>query len=81
VKGDKQPPREHVYEGIDDKVEDLELYKERALEAVEDWAGGVGPGSWTRPARDGMTICWSPFSWDDSQNWESRRIWDSEYHK
>ncbi|GAA5898310.1 MBL fold metallo-hydrolase [Sporobolomyces salmoneus] len=65
--GNEQPPFEHVYEGIDFRVEDLELYTERALEAVEGWAGGVGPGSWTRPARDGMTICWQRS--DSSSDW------------
>ena len=38
---EQQSPWAHVYEGIDFHVEDLELWKERALEAVEEWAGGV----------------------------------------
>ncbi|GAA5996966.1 hypothetical protein JCM5350_007681 [Sporobolomyces pararoseus] len=73
-----QPPWDHVYEGIDFKVEDLELYKERALEAVEEWAGGVGPGLWSRPSRDGMTICWTDEHMKES--WSRRRVWDDEYH-
>ncbi|GAA5832809.1 hypothetical protein JCM5353_008341 [Sporobolomyces roseus] len=73
---EQQAPWAHVYEGIDFHVEDLELWKERGLEAVEEWAGGVLPGSWTRPAVDGMTICWSGSAEGSGL---SGRVWDDEY--
>ncbi|GAA5929342.1 MBL fold metallo-hydrolase [Sporobolomyces koalae] len=71
---EQQASRAHVYEGLDPRVEDLELWRERALEAVEEWAGGTLPGCWTRPACDGMTICWI-----SDRNGKDARVWDDEY--
>ncbi|GAA6044115.1 hypothetical protein JCM8097_003218 [Rhodosporidiobolus ruineniae] len=88
------PSLAHALEGFDPHVEDVELFVERALEAVEEWAGGVvldevdemsgrgRTGRWTRPAVDGMTIEWVR---DDGGRGgrefeeESGRVWDDEY--
>ncbi|GAA6059941.1 hypothetical protein JCM10212_003081 [Sporobolomyces blumeae] len=76
---EQQLPWDHVYEGLTFHVEDVELFKQRALEAIEEWAKGVLPGSWTRPASDGMTICWHTLgAFDDKTR---KRIWDNEYEK
>lgn len=74
---ERRPAFEHVYEAIDFRVDDLELWAERGLEAVEEWAGGAGPGSWTRPAADGMTVSWEQHRPETA--WSSERVWDDEY--
>ncbi|GAA5982649.1 hypothetical protein JCM11641_002323 [Rhodosporidiobolus odoratus] len=77
---EEQPPYEHVYEGWDPHLEDHELFVERALEAVEQWAGGVLPGRWCRPLRDGMTIGWERGGEDGGwRGWDNGRVWDDEY--
>ncbi|GAA6020469.1 hypothetical protein JCM10207_000013 [Rhodosporidiobolus poonsookiae] len=62
-------------DGWDPRVEDHALLVDRALEAVEEWAGGVLPGRWVRPARDGMTIEWTR----EEGEWDGGRVWDDEY--
>ncbi|TNY19007.1 beta-lactamase-like protein [Rhodotorula diobovata] len=74
---EQQAPHAHVYEGLDPAghVEDVELFVERALEAVEEWAGGVRPREerlWVRPGFDGLTI-----EWEAAEG--GTRVWDSEY--
>lgn len=94
---EQQPPAAEVYAGLEDHatVEDRELWIERALEAVEQWAGGVLPGRWVRPAVDGMVIEWeSPpeEGLDEVETlrgeagrggerggWGETRVWDDEY--
>ncbi|GAA5986872.1 hypothetical protein JCM10908_000934 [Rhodotorula pacifica] len=52
----------------------------RAFEAVEDWAGGVLPGRWVRPAFDGLTIEWE--RWGEGRSgadWSLERVKDDEY--
>ncbi|BGP20782.1 hypothetical protein JCM10213_008919 [Rhodosporidiobolus nylandii] len=79
---EQQPPWEHVMEGWDPHVEDHELFAERALEAVEQWAGGVLPGRWCRPLRDGMTIAWDRGGEEGgARGWDSGRVWDDEYEQ
>ncbi|CEQ43159.1 SPOSA6832_05053 [Sporobolomyces salmonicolor] len=74
---ERQPAAAHVYAGLDPHVEDLELFVERTLEAVEEWAGGVLPGRWVRPLVDGMTVCWERD--DDVNEWGRGRVWDDDY--
>ncbi|GAA6010385.1 hypothetical protein JCM11491_006298 [Sporobolomyces phaffii] len=78
--GDREsPPFGYVYEGINFRVDDLGVWRERALEAVEGWAGGVLPGSWTRPGVDGMTIQTMRGLSRDTDAWSRGRVWDDEY--
>ncbi|GAA5910604.1 hypothetical protein JCM5296_003818 [Sporobolomyces johnsonii] len=74
---EQQPGAADVYAGLDPRVEDRELFVERALEAVEGWAGGVLPGRWVRPLVDGMTVCCERD--DDGNEWARERVWDDEY--
>ncbi|GAA5883626.1 hypothetical protein JCM16303_004921 [Sporobolomyces ruberrimus] len=74
--GKREGSWEHVYEGIDLRQDDLKLWKERGLEVVEEWAGGVLEGSWTRPGRDGMTVSWTR----GRRGGRDDRVWDDEYH-
>ncbi|GAA6008060.1 MBL fold metallo-hydrolase [Rhodotorula paludigena] len=94
---EQQPPAAEVYAGLEShaRVEDGELWIERALEAVEQWAGGVLPGRWVRPAVDGMVIEWeSPPEGrleevealrgeagreGERGSWGETRVWDDEY--
>ncbi|GAA5875812.1 hypothetical protein JCM8547_005321 [Rhodosporidiobolus lusitaniae] len=79
---ERQSPASHVLEGLDARFEDLELFAERALEAVEDWAGGVGlEGGWVRPARDGMRIGWERDEGEGEveETEGGGRVWDDEY--
>ncbi|BGP43951.1 hypothetical protein JCM10449v2_008008 [Rhodotorula kratochvilovae] len=75
----QQAPVAHVYEGLDPDghVENVGLFVERALEAVEEWAGGVRPATWVRPGFDGLTLEWeSPAAGGGA---EEGRLWDDEY--
>ncbi|GAA5861162.1 hypothetical protein JCM3774_002212 [Rhodotorula dairenensis] len=70
------PSPEHTT-GLND---DPEIFIRRAFETVEEWAGGVLPGRWVRPAFDGLTIEWQ--RWGDGPNgvdWGSQRIKDDHY--
>ncbi|KAM0752994.1 hypothetical protein T439DRAFT_286230 [Meredithblackwellia eburnea MCA 4105] len=74
--GDTQPHSKYVYEGFDYHVEDFSLFTERAMEAIEDWCGGILPKRWVRPLADGMTISWTE---GEEIDWSRERVWDDEY--
>lgn len=60
--------------------DDPEIFIRRAFESVEDWAGGVLPGRWVRPAFDGLKIEWQ--RWGDGQSgvdWCVERVRDDAY--
>ena len=60
--------------------DDPEIFIRRAFESVEDWAGGVLPGRWVRPAFDGLKIEWQ--RWGDGRSgvdWCVERVRDDAY--
>jgi hypothetical protein len=60
--------------------DDPEVFIRRAFESVEDWAGGVLPGRWVRPAFDGLKIEWQ--RWGDGRSgvdWCVERVRDDGY--
>lgn len=60
--------------------DDPERFVRRAFEAVEDWAGGILPGRWVRPAFDGLTIEWQRWGGGRSGlDWSLERLRDDEY--
>lgn len=78
AEGESVGKREFVYEGFDPRAEDFELFTERALEAVEDWMGGVMPKRWVRPLVDGMSLRWVE---GERLDWAEERVWDDEYEE
>lgn len=73
-----QPPYAQVYNGFNPLDEDYEVFTERALEAIQAWAGGVLPTCWLRTAVDGMTISWTA---NEMRGWQYMRVWDDVYHQ
>ncbi|ORY55537.1 beta-lactamase-like protein [Leucosporidium creatinivorum] len=77
--GEQQGPYAHVYGEFDPVDEDFEVFTEKALEAIEEWDGGVlaGRRPWVRPLADGLTISWTE---GESVDISEERVWDDLYH-
>lgn len=57
---ERAPKPEHMWQHFCGSpvpgVEDMNVFREHALQGIESWEGGAKGGFWVRPAVDGMSI-------------------------